>query len=253
MITYKICNFEHSKDFIVDNVFFKGVNDYDNKVSKLEERKDQVTFQATVQSARLSRSSKFFPNKPATSVNDIMILLSLAQSRNIFYPSAVNERSRETWGMPLGGERQSTGFKLIMEHEIENFLESSLQQIRKANWLDKTGFVPAVFWWLESIYINRPLETKFVSAFVSLEVLANACYGKSSFLSRPVFKLLRESIVKSIDELKEVNDTAVEFVKARIPDLNHASIREKMVNLKEVYNWNFISDLMVRDWVNIRN
>ena len=94
-------------------------------------------------------------------VNNMMILLSLTQSRNIYYPKAEDIVSPETkmWGM-WGGNRKALGFEAILEHEIENFLNISLKQISKSNWLNKTGFKPAVFWWLESIYEDRPLETR---------------------------------------------------------------------------------------------
>lgn len=181
MIRYYICNLESSRDFSVENVTFQRLDDYQKRIQILrDKRQDQLTFYATVLNRRLSRSSKLFEGKPTTSVNDMMILLSLAQSRNIYYPKAEDIGGTQTqmWGMPLGGNRQAYGYRVFLERELEDFLNTSLNQIRKSQWLSKTGFKPAVFWWLEAIY-NRPLEIKFVSAFIALEILANA-HAKSN-------------------------------------------------------------------------
>ena len=210
-----------------------------------------------------SQSSKLYRGEETTSVDDMMILLSLAQSRNIYFPKAENISDAETnmWGMALGGNRKADGFQIIIEHEIESFLNTSLTQIRKPKWLEKTGFAPAVFWWLESIYDGRPLETKFVSAFVALEVLANAYCEEhkiSTILPKGEFKNTVRPIIR--EALSNIEQTQLptgdrDLIIENISELNRLSVRNKICKLRDepAYQWDFMDDLMIRDWVNIRN
>ena len=119
------------------------------------------------------------------------------------------------WGMPLGGNRQANGYQAIMGPEIDNFLESSLRQLRKPKWVEKTGFRLATLWWLESIYENRPLEIKFVSAFVALEVLSNA--------------------------------------HANSKNIKNSGVRMRIEALAYSYGWNFMDRTLIKNWTAIRN
>lgn len=218
MIRYYVCNLENRQDFSVENVTFQRVEDYAKRTQILkDDHRDQLTFYATVADRKLSQLSMLFPEGVnLTSVDDMMILLSLAQSRNIYYPKAedIGDTGTTMWGMPLGGNRKVWGVELIMEHEIENYLITSLSQIRKSQWLDKTGFNPAVFWWFESIYEGRPLETKFVSSFIALEILANS-YTRSN-------------------------------------KLKNSGVRSRIEGLANSYNWDFMDSALIKDWNDIR-
>lgn len=217
MIRYYICNLESRQDFSVDNVTFRRVDDYQKRSQTIRDKhRDQLTFYATVPDRTLSQPSMLFSGTLATSVNDMMILLSLAQSRNIYYPKAEDTGDDKTkiWGTPLGGNRQAWGYELIMEHEIESFLNTSLRQIRKYKWLSTTGFTPAVFWWLEGIYAYRPLETKFVSSFIALEVLANVHINSNN--------------------------------------LKISGVRKKIETLANSYHWDFMDSSLIKDWNDIR-
>lgn len=264
MIRYYICNLEKGQDFSVENVTFQRVKDYEKRIQILkDEHRDQLTFCAIVSDRRLSQPSMFFTGDNGTSVDDMMILLSLAQSRNIYYPKAedIVDTGTTMWGMPLGGNRKAWGVELIMEHEIEGFLKTSLRQIREIKWLDKTGFIPAVFWWFESIYAGRPLETKFVSAFVALEVLANAYCGEhkiSTILLKGRFKEIVKPVVS--EALSQIEKTELpnkwkELLIKKIPELNLLPIRNKISKLRDddAYRWNFMNGSLIKDWTNIRN
>jgi len=218
MIRYYICNFEKGLDFAVDDVAFQRVEDYKKRIQILkDEHRDQLTFYATVLDRRLSQPSMLFTGDSTTSVNDMMILLSLAQSRNIYYPKAedIGDTETQMWGMPLGGNRKADGFEVIIGLEIVNFLNTALSQIRKPEWLDETGFMPAVFWWLESIYEGRPLETKFVSGFIALEILAN--------------------------------------IHANSKRIKNSGVKTRIKALRNSYGWNFMDDTRVKDWIDIRD
>jgi len=257
MIRYYVYNLEIGKNFTVDTVSFERISTYIRNVRIIKNKhKDQLTFYAKEEA---SKPSRFFSGNSATSVNDMMILLSLAQSRNIFYAKAKDTKTRNEWGMPLGGKRQPSGFTVIMEHEIESFLNTSLRQILEPSWLDKTGFNPAVFWWLESIYANRPLETKFVSSFVALEVLANAYCSEQGFLtSLPKDKfneLVKPVVTKALLQIdsEELPHGWIEPYLHKVPELNRLSISNKINKLADAYKWNFMEGDMIRDWVDLRN
>ena len=90
MIQYYICNLEKRQDFSVDNVAFKRAEDYEECIEVLrKEKRDQLTFYAILDE-KSSQSSKLYRGEETTSVDDMMILLSLAQSRNIYFPKAEN-------------------------------------------------------------------------------------------------------------------------------------------------------------------
>ena len=219
MIRYYICNLENGRNFSVDNVSFQQVEDYKERIKILkEEKRDQLTFYATIQDDNSLQPSMLYGGGKTTSVNDMMILLSIAQSRNIYFPKAENISDIETemWGMAFGGNRKAWGTQVIMEPEIEPFLNNALARIREPEWLDKTGFNPAVFWWLESVYEGRPLETKFISAFIALEVLANSYAHSNNLLNSGVRK--------------------------RIENMAHSS-----------YNWDFMDSSLIKDWAAIRD
>lgn len=218
MIRYYICNLENDRDFTVENVTFQRANNYKNRVRILrDEQRDQLTFYAIAPERKSCQPSVLFTGDNTTSVDDIMLLLSLAQSRNIYYPKAEDVGDTEThmWGMPLGGNRKANGYQAIMGPEIENFLESSLRQLGKPKWVEKTGFRLATLWWLESIYENRPLEIKFVSAFIALEVLSNA--------------------------------------HANSQNIKNNGIRMRIEALAYSYGWNFMDRTIIKDWTAIRD
>lgn len=217
MIRYYICNLENERDFSVDNVTFQSADNYQKRIQILKrDRQDQLTFYATVSDRKLSQPSMLFLGKPATSINDMMILLSLAQSRDIYYPKAedIGKGETEMWGMP-SGNRKAWGYQIIMEHELESFLNTSLCQIRKPNWLNETGFTTAVFWWRESILTNSPLEIRFVSSWIALEILAN--------------------------------------VHAKSYNLKNSGVRMRIDILANAYNWDFMDSALIKDWTAIRN
>ena len=218
MIRYYVCNLENIRDFSVDDVMFKHVNDYKKNIHILrEKRRDQLTFYATIPDKKFAQPSMLYGGGKTTSVNDMMILLSLAQSRNIYFPKAEDISSAETnmWGMALGGNRKAWGPQVIMDPEIEKFLTISLAKIREPKWLEKTGFKPAVFWWLESIYEHRPLETKFISGFIALEILAN--------------------------------------IHEHSKRIKNSGVRTRIEALANFYGWNFMDNILIKDWTVIRD
>jgi len=213
MIRYYVYNLESTTNFTVDNVSFKRISNYKRNVQIIANKhKDQLTFYA-IESA--SKSSKFFSGNHVTSVNDMMILLSLAQSRNIFYPKARNTETKKEWGMSLGGKRQESGYIIISEDEIESYLNTALNQIRKPDLLKEKGLDLSIFWWLEAIYANRPLETKFISGFIALEILANA--------------------------------------HANYKNIKNNGVRMKIEVLANSYGWGFMDSPLIKDWTAIRN
>lgn len=265
MIRYYINNLESSKDFTADSVQFVRVGHYEENIEVVKTKyEDRQTFNAYVANSKTSLPSTLFhttlPSAPAMSVNDMMILLSLAQSRNIFFSKAEDTERDIEWAMPLSGNRLAPGFApIINKHEIEDFLETSLRQLRKPRWIRDTGFSPAVFWWLESVYANRPLETKYVSSYIALEVLANSYCARrniSRVLPQKAFGLIRDKIIGSIDEIEAsiLSSDMKEFIAKRVQEeLNRLVIREKIIYLRDAYNWHFMTDERVRDWVEIRN
>lgn len=256
MIRYYVYNLEIDKNFTVDNVLFERISNYKRNVRIIKDKhKDQLTFYAIEEA---SKPSKFFSGNSTTSVNDMMILLSLAQSRNIFYAKAKDTKTRNEWGMALGGKRQPSGHIVITEDEIENYLNTSLNQIREPNWIEYTGLDKAIFWWLESVYANRPLETKFLSAFVALEILANSYCSqknKSNVLTLDKFKLLKNNLLKTLQKLDDnILPLKKELISNKISsELNRLSIKEKIRILCDAYGWDFIDDELTKDWGNIRN
>ena len=222
MIRYDIYNLEHSSDFAIGDVSFQQVNDYKDRVEvwkkeeeNQKEKTDQFTFRAIISDEKPQRSMLYPEGKITTTVDDMMILLSLAQSRNVFYAKAEDTVQNSNWIMPLGGNRKAWGVQFIIEAEIESFLSVSLTQIHQYGWLEKTGFTPAVFWWLESIYEGRPLEIKFVAGFIALEILAN--------------------------------------IHANSKRIRNSGVEERIKALSNSYGWSFMDNTLVKDWTDIRD
>ena len=222
MIRYDIYNLEHSSDFAIGDVSFQQVNDYKDRVEvwkkeeeNQKEKTDQFTFRAIISDEKPQRSMLYPEGKITTTVDDMMILLSLAQSRNVFYAKAEDTVQNSNWIMPLGGNRKAWGVQFIIEAEIESFLSVSLTQIHQYGWLEKTGFTPAVFWWLESIYEGRPLEIKFVAGFIALEILAN--------------------------------------IHANPKRIRNSGVEERIKALSNSYGWSFMDNTLVKDWTDIRD
>jgi len=268
LIRYDVYNLEHSGDFAINDVSFQQVNDYKDRIEvwkkeeeNQEEKTDQFTFRAIISDEKPQRSMLYPEGKITTHVDDMMILLSLAQSRNVFYAKAEDTIKNSNWIMPLGGNRRAHGFPIIMEHEIENFLDTSFTQIRKPKWLEKTGFAPAVFWWLESIYEGRPFETKFVSAFVALEVLANAYCEKHKIAAILPKGELKNTVKPIIQEaLSHVKQTQLptgdrDLIIKNLSEWNRLFVRNRIYKLRDTpaYQWDFMDDLLIRDWVRIRD
>jgi hypothetical protein len=207
MKSYYVFNLENYTDFSVDNIVFKKTNDYEKKIQDLTKNQtDQPTFLAVISDNQLSNKSMFFEHSNVTSIDDIMKLLSLAQTRNIYYYT--KEYTANTRNIFAKKTKNAYGYPVIMGHEIEIFLNTSLSKIRETNWLSKTGFNPAIFWWLESLLYSH-VEMRFIALFIALELLAN----------------LFVSTMK----------------------LKNSGIRDRIKVLAESHKWDFMDIMLIKD------
>jgi hypothetical protein len=104
-------------------------------------------------------------------VDDLCLLLSLAQSRIIFcclYEIGGNSRQRVSY-------KKGKIFdpKTIEDSNLKAYLLSAANTIRQPNWAKKTGFIPSAYFWAET-FNHEPGDIGFLLTWIALEILANA-------------------------------------------------------------------------------
>jgi len=192
-------------------------------------------------------------------VFDICLLLSLARSRSINCPyyniGGRNGMDYQRFSSPRG---RLSGNKLIHDNNLESYLSTAVQNLRKPRYAEKTGFIPSVYYLLER-YRHEPSDVGFMLVWIALEVLANNYASRhkiSSILSRNKFKMVKQSIVNTLSQIeitelpKEPRDLITQKVSA---ELNRLSIRSKICNLRDAYGWDFITDKLLSDCIKVRN
>jgi hypothetical protein len=149
-------------------------------------------------------------------VDDLCLLLSLAQSRSIFCP--VYEVGGNSVQKVSSKKGKIFDPKLIKDSNLVDYLTTATRTLRQPNWAERTGFVPAAYFWAETLN-HEPGDIGMLLAWIALEVLANAYtlqhYSKS---------------------------------KAR-----KISIRRKMAKMKNGYNWHFFKEDLISESRKVRD
>lgn len=190
-------------------------------------------------------------------VNDICLLLSLAQSRCIYCPEyTINEESSQR--PPFRGSKKISD-KIVGDNQIESYLSNAVQTLRKPEWIQKTGFIPAIYYLMGGKYPELG-DVEFILTWIALETLANT-HSKMSGISNHIlpstkFKGVKEGVISMLTQLKkgsQLTSKQEELIKQKVPELNRLSIRSKVNKLRSEYGWDFITDELFNDWNKLRN
>lgn len=115
-------------------------------------------------------------------LDDFLLLLSLGQGRSVHWRQATWELRDGETVVEKGVQPNATnrtmahGERAISPFEVEPFLRAALEIISQPGWSQRTGFVPAVYWYLESIS-SPVLDVRYLAAWHGLEVLARRDQG----------------------------------------------------------------------------
>ncbi len=263
MAKFDIYNLE-APDFLFENIKFERVDDYGNLWDKLRLGQNMHTFTAladdnlSVRPMMIVRADG--EDDMFQFMNDICVLLSLAQSRRIFWPKY--ERGgvlSESYVFPF--YFRSYGDVRIGEGHTEPYLDAAVRTIRQTDWTDKTGFVPSIELLLDSFALGAR-DASFLLAWIALEVLANANarLNKSAAAIIPVKKNMKMVRRALLDALGSVNEDIITpsqseklVQKLQSSDLNRAVVRDKITCLCDRYQWDFITDNLIGKWKELRD
>lgn len=187
-------------------------------------------------------------------IDDICLLLSLAQSRIIFCPEYImgettTLRRHYRIGKPTAG-------KWVNDDNIEPFLNSAVQILRQPRFAHRSGFIPAAYYLLigDSDEIG---ETSFMFPWIALEILANAHAKKSNILHSNIFKnIAKPPIIETLNQLEEeahLTPEQKELIINKLPELNRPSIRYEICKLRDAREWDFITDGLLGEYIKLRD
>lgn len=190
-------------------------------------------------------------------INDICLLLSLAQSRCIYCPEHTINQITDMTRLFRGSKKISD--KIVQDDQIESYLSTAVQTLRKPEWIQKTGFIPAIYYLMGGKYPELG-DVEFILTWIALETLANT-HSKMSGISNNIlpstkFKAVKEGVISMLTQLKKGSQLTTkqkELIKQKVPELNRLSIRTKVDKLRSEYGWDFITDELFKKWNKLRN
>lgn len=110
-------------------------------------------------------------------LDDCLLLLSLGQGRSVHWRQASWELREGETVLERGVQTNFTnrslahGERAISPFEVEPYLAGALPITGEPGWPQRTGFVPAVYWYLQSISSAVP-DLQFLGAWQALDLLA---------------------------------------------------------------------------------
>lgn len=181
--------------------------------------------------------------------NDICLLLSLAQSRCVYCPEYTIGRG----SIQRVSYRKGKIFdrKVIKDSNLKNYLIDATKKLRSSqNWAKKTGFVPAAYFWAETLN-HEPGDIGLLLTWIALEILANS-YAKSAKLEpvwpKDEFREVKQTITQSLSQLGNVvtAQQKVHFEK-KLPGLNRLPIRQKILEMDAAYSLRLLTEKLISD------
>ncbi len=252
MAVFWICNLEAS-NFVFEDVRFERLSNEDF-IKRSWAPEYNISFKA-IADDDLAIKPIVQSNGLLGVINDICMLLSLAQSKRIYcslYEIEGTSTSRHvTPGMSFGW----SPIPVIPENNIEVYLSTAATNLRKQGWAKKVGFIPSVYFLLESMNA-QVLDFNFISAWIALEILANCHVAKSKILASSKFKTVRRLVHDALDdEAKKgiLSDKQKDLILQKVPELNRFSTRDSVMSLSEARGWDSVTDEWVGNLINIRN
>ncbi|MFC1945939.1 hypothetical protein ACFLW1_01925 [Chloroflexota bacterium] len=263
MASFVISNLDAS-EFTFENINFKKLvcnNSYYLELKKRWQDDYNATFTAVADDNLVV--APIIKNQGLLGVvDDICLLLSLVQSKFIYCPEYImGEKPTQTHydrghyyrvGKPTAG-------KWVNDDKIEPFLNSAVKILRESEFGERSGFIAASYYLLvgDSDEIG---EVSFILPWMALETLANAYAEKdgiSTILHSNNFKeIVKPAVIEVLNQLeKEERLTAgqKELIISKLPELNRPSIRYKICKLRDAYGWDFITNRLLGDYIELRD
>jgi hypothetical protein len=256
MATFWICNLE-ANNFIFESITFERLRDDDRKRRSWAD-KHNITFTAVADDdSKVQPIVR--PDGLLGVINEICLLLSLAQSRLIYCP--FYEIKGVSTRRSVSGRGKSTGDKLVRENELQPFLATAVQILRKPGWAEESGFLPSVIFLLEAKSV-RLVDVAFMLDWIALEILTNARAKKKHISMQILPPEQFEEVTKLIhgfldDAMKQgtLQEEQKEAIKKKLSDLNRYPIRQavKRLRLCDAPLWDFMKDTLIDDCNSLRN
>lgn len=254
MGTFVISNLD-TQNFTFENIKFERLT-YNSQIEKQWQEEYSATFQA-VADDDLNIKPIIQDKGLIGVINDICLLLSLAQSRIIFCPEYfMGDTTTLTRHYRIGNP---TAGKWVSDDKIEPFLNSAVLALREPLFAHSSGFIPAAYYLLigDSDEIG---EVSFMFPWIALEILANAYAEKegiSSILQSNIFKNIAEPpIIEALNQLEKeecLTPEQKELITNKLPELNRPSIRYKIRKLRNAHEWDFITDGLLGEYIKLRD
>ena len=202
MAEFEIWNLE-GNNFSFEGINFQRISDYEEVIKNRSIYEHCVTFRALAND-NLTVKPIIKTGGLIEVVHDLCILLSLAQSRQIFFNYyEINGQN----GFIPNVYKNPHGTEIISYYKLGEYLKTAVTKIRQTNWIQQTGFTPSVYFIIEQ-YADEITEFEFIKAWICLEILANAHYSKKYEIKRKNLDSI--PIAKKVTEMKA--DYALDFI-----------------------------------------
>ncbi len=255
MATFVISNLE-TQNFTFENIEFKKLT-YANQIEAQWRADHGATFKAEADDNLESNVEPIVQNNGLIGVvDDICLLLSLAQTRTIYCREYyIKGKGRLRNNLPVF---RNTGTKLVDDKKMESFLNSAVKKLRESNFVQNSGFIPAAYYLLmgDSDEIG---EASFMLTWIALEILANAHAekeGTSPILPDERFKTVKQDVIEVLNKLKNkghLTSKEQNLMINKISELNRPSIRNKVRKLSDDRKWEFITKGLLNEYIKVRN
>lgn len=255
MATFVISNLD-TQNFTFENIEFKKLT-YANQIEAQWRDDHGATFKAEADDNLESNVEPIVQNNGLIGVvDDICLLLSLAQTRTIYCREYyIRGKGRLRNNLPIF---RNTGTKLVDDKKIESFLNSAVKKLREPNFVQNSGFIPAAYYLLmgDSDEIG---EASFMLTWIALEILANAHAeeeGTSPILPDERFKTVEQDVIEVLNKLKNkghLTSKEQNIMINKISELNRPSIRNKVHKLSDDRKWEFITKGLLNEYIKVRN
>jgi len=192
-------------------------------------------------------------NKIQEIVEDLCSLLSLARGTYIdwIYIDVYLKDGRKTkqvlrdnYTRPYTGAHQL--IRVLPLPDTKDFLVKCYENYKEHK--NSRGLYPAIEFYVESKSLTI-LESKYVTAWLALEVLNSRCTKKRSIMSKGEFREIRKNILETANSLSLKYDKKL-LLETKVPDINRLPLAKSIENVLDVlsvdsskYNIRHLNDL----------
>ncbi|MBM2826174.1 MAG: hypothetical protein HW403_238 [Dehalococcoidia bacterium] len=198
---------------------FTPVDDYDNAVrTLLASPEDFQTVIATKETPEGAQDETALLWDSGRRIDDLMVLFSLAQGRNIHYREAhwkiMDGEKVVSSGVNYNymGRALAQGDRAITPFEIYWFLERAIPIATQPGWAADNGFTPAVFWYLDSL-TQSVVELRYMTAWMGVQSLASRHAQKTGLSASNGGADMIEALTSFRDDnqMPYISDQLIEF------------------------------------------